>query len=109
MKLTQPKVFYCCWPHLVYGFALLKGSPSAGAADVAVGEGVAWSVSARQTFDWPGRIPLRKAIANHQVKIAELRFDQFKTALAAQTRTLAYTLLAGQDAVQVNKSTEEKK
>ena len=28
------------------------------------GEGVAWSVSVRQTFEWPGRIPLRKAIAN---------------------------------------------
>src|SRR5918992_908562 len=24
-------------------------------------EGVAWSVSLRQTFEWPGRIPLRKA------------------------------------------------
>src|SRR5262245_5110627 len=31
------------------------------------GEGVAWSVSVRQTFEWPGRIPLRKAIANQQI------------------------------------------
>ena len=43
-----------------------------------VGEGVAWSVSVRQPFEWPGRIPLRKAIANHQVKLAALGFDQFK-------------------------------
>src|SRR6185436_10115973 len=28
-----------------------------------VGDGVAWSVSAQHTFEWPGRIPLRKAIA----------------------------------------------
>src|SRR5438067_3368322 len=35
-------------------------------------EGIAWSVSARQTFEWPGRIPLRKAIANHQIKLVEL-------------------------------------
>ena len=26
-----------------------------------VGDGVAWSVSAQQTIDWPGRVPLRKA------------------------------------------------
>ena len=35
-------------------------------------EGVAWSVSVRQTFEWPGRIPLRKAIANQQIQLAEL-------------------------------------
>jgi len=39
-----------------------------------VGEGTAWSVSVRQTFEWPGRIPLRKAIANHQMRLAELGF-----------------------------------
>ena len=62
-----------------------------------VGEGVAWSVSVRQTFEWPGRIPLRKAIANHQMQLAELGFAQFKAALAARTRTLAYTLFAAQE------------
>ncbi|HYT61147.1 MAG TPA: TolC family protein [Haliangiales bacterium] len=62
-----------------------------------VGEGVAWSVSVRQTFEWPGRIPLRKAIANHQMQLAELGFTQFKAALAARTRTLAYHLFAAQE------------
>ena len=28
-------------------------------------EGVAWSVSVLQPFEWPGRLGLRKAIANH--------------------------------------------
>src|SRR5262245_52603917 len=28
-------------------------------------EGVAWSVSVLQPFEWPGRIGLRKSIANH--------------------------------------------
>lgn len=60
-------------------------------------EGVAWSVSVQQTFEWPGRIPLRKAIANHQVKMAELGFAQFKAALTARTRTLAYSLFAAQE------------
>jgi cobalt-zinc-cadmium efflux system outer membrane protein len=49
-------------------------------------EGVAWAVGVQQTFEWPGRIPLRKAIADHQVQLAELGFGQFKAALAARTR-----------------------
>ncbi len=59
-------------------------------------EGIAWSVSVRQTFEWPGRIPLRKAIANQQIQLAELGFGQFKAALAARTRLIAYGLLAAQ-------------
>ena len=60
-------------------------------------EGVAWSVSVQQTIEWPGRIPLRKAIANHQIQLAELGFAQFKMAIAARTRTLAYNLFAAQE------------
>lgn len=60
------------------------------------GEGVAWSVSVRQTFEWPGRIPLRKAIANQDIQLAELGFAQFKAALAARTRAVAFGLFAAQ-------------
>jgi len=60
-------------------------------------EGVAWSVSVQQTFEWPGRIPLRKAIANHQMQLAELGFAQFKVSLAARARTLAYNVFAAQE------------
>ncbi|MBI4525892.1 MAG: TolC family protein [Deltaproteobacteria bacterium] len=59
-------------------------------------EGVAWSVSVRQPFEWPGRIPLRKAIANQQIQLAELGFAQFKAALAARTRSVVYGLFAAQ-------------
>jgi cobalt-zinc-cadmium efflux system outer membrane protein len=59
-------------------------------------EGVAWSVGLQQPFDWPGRIPLRKAIANRQAQLAELGLAQFKLSLAARTRTLAYGLFAAQ-------------
>lgn len=59
-------------------------------------EGVAWSVSIRQTFEWPGRIPLRKAIANQQRALAELGFAQFKAALAVHTRIAAFALFAAQ-------------
>src|SRR5436190_6740276 len=70
-----------------------KSVRSGGLSD----EGVAWSLGVRQTIEWPGRIPLRKAIANHQIKLAELGFDQFKAALAARARTLAYNLFAAQE------------
>lgn len=60
-------------------------------------EGVAWSVSAQQTFEWPGRIPLRKAIANRDVALAELGLEQFRAALAARARSVVYGLLAAQE------------
>jgi outer membrane protein, heavy metal efflux system len=60
------------------------------------GEGVAWSVSVQQTFEWPGRIPLRKAIANQDIQLAELGFAQFKAALATRTRSVAFGLSAAQ-------------
>ena len=53
-------------------------------------------MSVRQTFEWPGRIPLRKAIANQQIQLAELGLAQFKAALAARTRSVAFGLFAAQ-------------
>ena len=35
-------------------------------------EGIAWSVSVQQPFEWPGRLALRKAIANCDMELAEL-------------------------------------
>ncbi|MBI5772855.1 MAG: TolC family protein [Verrucomicrobia bacterium] len=62
-----------------------------------LGEGVAWSVSVAQTFEWPGRIGLRKAIANHDIQLAELGYAQFRAALAAKTRALAYNIFVAQE------------
>lgn len=64
---------------------------SAGAL---AGEGLAWSVSVSQTFEWPGRLALRKAIANHDVELAELGLRRFESALAARARVLGYGLYA---------------
>lgn len=58
------------------------------------GSGAAWSVSVTQTFEWPGRLSLRKAIANSQVDLAELGLNRFQNALTGRARTLAYTLHA---------------
>lgn len=60
------------------------------------GEGTAWSVSVMQTFEYPGRITLRKAIANRDVKLAELGLNQFRLALKAQANVVGFNLLAAQ-------------
>ena len=60
-------------------------------------EGVAWSVSVAQPFEWPGRIGLRKAIANRDVELAELGVERFRVALAGRMRALAYGLFAAQE------------
>ena len=52
--------------------------------------GVLWTVSALQTFEYPGRVRLRKAIANRQIALAELGLEGFKAALAAQVRAVIY-------------------
>lgn len=63
-----------------------------------LGAGAAWSVSVTQTFEWPGRLALRKAIANRDVGLAELGLARFQNALAARARTLAYTLHGAHEA-----------
>ena len=60
-------------------------------------EGVAWSVSIAQPFEWPGRLGLRKAIANRDVDLAELGYERFRAALASRVRMLGYTLFAAQE------------
>lgn len=60
------------------------------------GEGTAWSVSVTQTFEWPGRLALRRAIADRRVELAELGLARFEQALIARARALAYGLHAGQ-------------
>jgi len=56
------------------------------------GQGAIWSVSVNQTFEYPGRIALRKAIAKGDVNLAELHLQQFRLTLAARVRTLAYSI-----------------
>ena len=60
------------------------------------GEGLAWSVSFAQPFEWPGRIGLRKAIANRDIELAELGLHRFRAALAGRVRFLAYGLFAAE-------------
>ncbi|MFO1460523.1 MAG: TolC family protein [Verrucomicrobiota bacterium] len=61
------------------------------------GEGVAWSVSVLQPIEWPGRIGLRKAIANRDIELAELGLARFRANVAARTRVLAFGLFAARE------------
>ena len=76
-------------------------SGSAGQKSVRGGglsaEGAAWSVTVAQPFEWPGRIGLRKAIANREIELAELGYERFKVALASRMRVLGYKLFAAQE------------
>lgn len=60
----------------------------------ALGDGVAWSVALAQPFEWPGRLALRKAIANQQIEIAELGLQHFQAALATRAHSLGHAVLA---------------
>lgn len=81
-------------PELSLGLGRKRVTDAAGTL---AGEGTAWSVSVSQTFEWPGRLALRKAIANHDLALAELGLARFKAALAQRARTLAYGLQAAQE------------
>lgn len=67
------------------------------------GEGVAWSVAISQTFEWPGRLGLRKAIADRQVGLAELGLAQFRAALAIEARVLGYRYAVAQQKAAVTR------
>ena len=58
------------------------------------GNGTTFSIAVKQTFEFPGKGALRKAIANKNIEIAELGLEQFRLALSGQVRLLAYEHLA---------------
>jgi outer membrane protein, heavy metal efflux system len=53
------------------------------------GEGFTRGFSITQTFEFPGKGSLRKAIANKDVEMAALSLQQFRVALAGQVKSLA--------------------
>lgn len=58
-----------------------------------LGTGPAWSLSVTQQFEYPGRIALRKAIADRQIALAALGLENFKIALANKVRFAAHRIL----------------
>ena len=80
-------------PELTTSLGAKRARDSAGNV---LGEGAAWSVALQQPFEWSGRLALRKAIASRQVALAELGLENFRAALAARTRTLAFGVFVAQ-------------
>jgi hypothetical protein len=79
---------------------LLTGVGNWRVRDLATGgvsDGPTWSVQLTQTFEWPGRLALRKAIAQKDIELAQLGVEQFRTALAARVQNLCWKVLAGQE------------
>lgn len=60
-------------------------------------DGQAWAVTLSQTFEWPGRIAIRKALALKQTEVAQLGLDQFKATLGGKVRANAWKLMAAQE------------
>lgn len=71
-------------------------------------EGIAWSVSVAQPFEWPGRIGLRKAIANREIDLAQLGFERFRAALAGRVRVLSFGLFAAQEKAAASREVAER-
>jgi cobalt-zinc-cadmium efflux system outer membrane protein len=60
-------------------------------------KGKAGDIAVTQTFEWPGRIGLRKAIADRDIELAALGLEQFRALLVSRTKVAAYELLAAQE------------
>ncbi len=60
-----------------------------GMAIVSQVDGFAWSATVSQVFDFPGRMSLRKAIADRDIQLAEMGLLQFKSQLANEVRARA--------------------
>ena len=56
-------------------------------------EGLVWRASILQVFDFPGRMALRKAIADRDIELAQLGLQQFKSQLANEVRARAGDVL----------------
>lgn len=65
--------------------------------DNARAAGVAFSVALAQPIEWPGRLGLRKAIADCDIALAELGLKQFRSFLAARVKVLGYALATQQE------------
>src|SRR5688572_19956202 len=72
-------------------------STTVGRKTIGPAEGMAWSVSVMQPIEWPGRIGLRKAIANRNVELAQLGIERFRTAIRSRVTSAAHTLMVAKE------------
>ena len=67
------------------------------------GKGKTGEIAITQTFEWPGRMGLRRAIADRDIDLAELGFEQFRASLEARARIAAYELIAAREVTGVTR------
>ncbi|HEY1082382.1 MAG TPA: TolC family protein, partial [Prosthecobacter sp.] len=60
--------------------------------DDATSNGLAYAATLAQPIEWPGRLGLRKAIANGDIVLAELGLSRFRNHLMGRVRVLAFAL-----------------
>jgi len=59
--------------------------------------GGTFAFSATQTSEYPGRIAMRKAIAQGDIELAELHLEQFRNGIAARVRALVGSVFIAQE------------
>ena len=72
------------------------------------GEGAMWSASVRQSFEWPGRLGLRKAIANQDVALASLGLEAFRRELSGKVRENAFGLASAEEKSRVARAVADR-
>ncbi|HCM41731.1 MAG TPA: transporter, partial [Candidatus Omnitrophica bacterium] len=74
-----------------------KRVTSSSDGESSTARGIAHEIAVTQAIEWPGRIRLRKAIADRDIQVAELSLEQFRGLLVTKAKVLAYLLTASQE------------
>ncbi len=80
---------------------------SSDAGETSTAKGPASEIVVTQLIEWPGRIRLRKAIADRDIELAELGLEQFRGLLKARVKIAAYMLSAAQEKAEATQEVAE--
>ena len=87
------------------GHKSVRSTSEAGGTSTA--GGAASEIAVTQSLEWPGRIHLRKAIAERDIELAELSLEQFRGHLKARVKMAAYALSAAQEKTEATQEVAE--
>jgi len=80
---------------------------SSESGETSTAKGSASEIVVTQSIEWPGRIRLRKAIADRDIEVAELGLEQFRGLLKARVKIAAYVLSAAQEKAEATQEVAE--
>lgn len=84
-------------PEVSSSFGRKKATGTSEEGEATSASGPATEIAVMQTIPWPGRMRLRKAIANRDIELAEIGLEQFRALLKSRAKIAAYTLSALQE------------